>query len=270
MLRLLKFFSWLWLLVISFAGLAIAAIGIFLLTTPRPTDINSCLTTKMYSLRLCPGEKSYVRLQDISLVARNAFVVSEDAGFYQHHGFDFDEIRQAALKNWQERRFVRGGSTITQQLAKNVYLTKNKSLVRKIREALITIQLEDLLSKDQILEKYLNVVEFGDGLYGIGRASLYYFRKSPAQLSAAEGAYLAFLLPSPKKHSISFRKKQLTRFASHQVREIIDRLARFRKISEDEYLQAVHEMDTLFGPPKVTEPTTQPDEDEESGDLEAE
>jgi monofunctional glycosyltransferase len=215
-------------------------VGLFLASTPRPTDIRECLTTKMYQVRLCPGERGYVRLKDVSLYARNAIVVSEDGAFYDHSGFDWLELRSSMEKNMEKGEYARGGSTITQQLAKNVYLSPEKSMLRKAREALITIQLEKMLTKDEILEKYLNVVEFGENLYGIGKASQFYFKKSPSQLGPAEGAFLAFLLPSPKKYSVSFRNKQLTKFASKQTSEIVNRLWRFKKI----------DVASLFGPPE--------------------
>ncbi|MEK7358241.1 MAG: biosynthetic peptidoglycan transglycosylase [Bdellovibrionota bacterium] len=258
-------------------------IGLFLASTPRPTDIKGCLTTKMFEVRLCPGEPGYVRLKDVSVQARNAIVVSEDGAFYDHAGFDWVELRSSMEKNMEKGEYARGGSTITQQLAKNVYLSSEKSMLRKAREALITIQIEKLLTKDEILEKYLNVVEFGDKLYGIGKASQYYFRKPPSQLTAAEGAFLAFLLPSPKKYSVSFRNKQLTKFAAKQTAEIVNRLHRFKKIDDSQHEAALAEVRSLFGVPEpepsladaleqgVAPPEPTPSEDEmafEAGEFE--
>jgi len=156
-------------------------------------------------------------------------------------------------KNMEEHEYARGGSTITQQLAKNVYLSPEKSMLRKAREALITIQLEKFLTKDEILEKYLNVVEFGDKLYGIGAASQFYFHKPPAHLSPAEGAFLAFLLPSPKKYSVSYRQKHLTKFAEKQISEIVNRLYRFKKIDDAVHDQALLDVRAMFGAP-IAEP----------------
>jgi len=199
-------------------------------------------------VHLCPKDVNYVRLSEISKHARNAVIVSEDGTFYSHHGFDWDELQKSMEKDLDQGGFARGGSTLTQQLAKNVYLSSEKSVFRKLREAMITVQLEKTLSKDEILEKYLNVVEFGDHLYGIKPASAYYFHKSPSELTPAEGAFLAFLLPNPKKYSQSFRQKKLTKFAGHQVRVIVDRLYSFKKITELEHIGAVTEVDQLFGP----------------------
>jgi monofunctional biosynthetic peptidoglycan transglycosylase len=235
----------------SLLGLILAVAGWFLLTTPRPTDIKSCLVTKLYHVSLCPKGESYVPIRDISIHARNAVIVSEDGTFYSHHGFDWDELKNSFDKNMAKGSYARGGSTITQQLAKNVYLSSDKSLLRKVREALITLQLENILKKDEILEKYLNVVEFGPELYGIGPASQYYFSKPANLLSPAEGAFLAFLLPNPKKYSVSFRKKQLTHFAYRQISEIVDRLYRYKKLSDDEHSQALAQIPRLFGVPAV-------------------
>jgi monofunctional biosynthetic peptidoglycan transglycosylase len=229
------------------AGLALVAGGLFLATTPRPTNIRGCLTTEMYHVHLCPKDPSYVRLRDISEVARNAVMVSEDGAFYSHHGFDWNELQKSFEKDLDEGEFARGGSTITQQLAKNVYLSQEKSLLRKVKEAMITVQLEKTLSKDEILEKYLNVVEFGDHLYGIGPAAAFYFHKPASQLTAAEGAFLAFLLPNPKKYSQSFRQKKLTEFAGHQVRMIVNRLFNFKKIEAVEHASALAQVDRMFG-----------------------
>lgn len=229
-------------------GLAIVAVALFIATTPRPTNIKGCLTTEMFHVHLCPKDPTYVRIGAISKYARNAVIVSEDGSFYSHHGFDWDEMEKSFQKDVDEGVFARGGSTITQQLAKNVYLNQQKSLLRKLREAMITVQLEKTLTKDEILEKYLNVVQFGDHLYGIGPASQYYFKKSASELTPAEGAFLAFLLPNPVKYSQSFRQKKLTHFAGSQVRVIVNRLYGFKKIDDAEHEAALAEVSRMFGP----------------------
>ncbi len=229
------------------AGLVLIAGLLVLASVPRPTNIKECLTTEMYKVRLCPKDANYVKLSQISKVARNAVIVSEDGSFYQHNGFDWHELQKSIEKDLDTGEFARGGSTITQQLAKNVYLSPEKSIFRKIKEAMITVELEKTLTKDEILEKYLNVVEFGKDLYGIKRASQLYFKKSPAELTAAEGAFLAFLLPNPKKYSQSFHQKKLTKFAGRQVRVIVDRLFSFKMIDEAEHASALAEITQLFG-----------------------
>lgn len=178
---------------------------------------------------------SWVNLGAISPIAVSAIVLSEDWAFYQHSGFDFDQIWDSFTTNLQKGRFARGGSTITQQMVKNVFLTGEKSLGRKLQEAVLAVRVERHLSKRRILEIYLNVIEFGPGLYGIGPASRHYFRKPPSELTAKEGAFLAMLLPSPKKYAVSYRKKELTRYARSTVRSILGKLLATGRISAEAY-----------------------------------
>jgi monofunctional glycosyltransferase len=242
-----KFFTAIGVAVVSVLGLIAVAIAWLFVTTPQPSNIKGCLTTNLFQVHLCPTDPTYVKIDQISSAARNAVLVSEDSAFYDHHGIDWFELQQSAEKNWKKNEFARGGSTITQQLAKNVYLSSEKSILRKVREVIITVQLEKMLTKNEILEKYLNVVEFGPNLFGIAKASRLYFGKAPSQLTAAEGAFLAFLLPNPKDYSVSFRNRKLTRFAHSQMRIIVDRLHRFKKLSADEHATAVYQVNHFYG-----------------------
>ena len=142
----------------------------------------------------------WVPLSRISPHLQRAVIVAEDASFYRHRGFDWQSIRDAATRNWDGGELRRGGSTITQQLAKNLYLSPEKNFVRKIHEALITRALEDRLTKRRILELYLNVVEWGHGIYGAEAAARHHFGKSALDLSPAEAALLAGILPSPRRY----------------------------------------------------------------------
>jgi len=144
-------------------------------------------------------EQRWVPLERISVHLRNAVIVNEDASFYAHSGFDFGEIRQSIRRNWKERRFARGASTISQQLVKNLYLGPEKSLRRKAAEAFTTWRLERALEKDRILEIYLNVIEWGDGVYGAEAASLHYFDVGAAGLNPLQAALLASAIPSPRR-----------------------------------------------------------------------
>jgi monofunctional biosynthetic peptidoglycan transglycosylase len=128
---------------------------------------------------------------------QRAVIVAEDDTFYQHNGFNFSAMRDALWENIKRRKPVRGGSTITQQLAKNLYLSREKSLARKLKEAVITCTLERHLSKKRIIELYVNIIEWGPGVYGVGAASWHYFRKSPADLNFFESVLLAAIIPSP-------------------------------------------------------------------------
>lgn len=246
MWKFIKGLSWLLLLCLSVVVLITGSLTLLLLMTPNGDELKSCLKTELYQVDLCPTSPDYVRLNQISPYAQQAIVYSEDAAFWDHQGIDWDELKKSLETNIEKGRFARGGSTITQQLAKNVYLSSEKSLWRKAREALIAIRIEKRFEKSFILEKYLNVVEFGEGLYGIKPAAQFYFRKSPSELSISESAFLAFLLPSPKRYASSFRQRKLSDFARKQTREIVDRLHRFKKISDEEKVAAWMELDHMF------------------------
>lgn len=202
---------------------------------PNSKEMRGCLKTKLYQVDLCPKNSSYARLDQISESLKKSVVLTEDSAFYDHKGFDFSELEKSFKKNLAEGRYARGGSTITQQLAKNLYLTKEKTIQRKALEALITIQLEKHLSKKEILERYLNVVQFGKDLFGVKRASEFYFKKQPSNLSVVESAWLTYLLPSPEKYSASFTAGKLTPFARKRMEQIVGNLFRYHKISEEEY-----------------------------------
>jgi len=140
-------------------------------------------------------------------------IVAEDDTFYQHDGFNFAAMRDALWEDIKKLKPVRGGSTITQQLAKNLYLSKEKSLSRKLKEAAITCKLERNLSKNRILELYLNAIEWGPGVYGVGAASWYYFHKSPAELDFFESILLAAIIPSPTRYNpLSYPERALERY----------------------------------------------------------
>jgi monofunctional glycosyltransferase len=192
--------------------------------------------TKERTIEIVPrAPASWVSLGQVSSIAVAAILISEDSAFYQHQGFDWSQIRESFETNWREGRFARGGSTITQQVVKNVFLTNEKTVWRKLQEAILAVRIERQLKKRRILEVYLNIAEFGQGLYGIGPAARFYFGKSPASLSAKEGAFLAMLLPSPKKYSVSFRKKELTPYARSTVRSILAKLWVTKRLTEEEY-----------------------------------
>jgi hypothetical protein len=146
-----------------------------------------------------PGTESWVPHSRITHLMGVAVITAEDGRFERHGGFDHEAIRNSIRENIRARRFVRGASTISMQLAKNLYLPRDKTLSRKLEEALLTLYLEQVLTKDQMMELYLNVVEFGPMVYGIGPAARHYFRTSPEALTVSQCYYLASILPSPKK-----------------------------------------------------------------------
>ncbi|MBY0314393.1 MAG: transglycosylase domain-containing protein [Bdellovibrionales bacterium] len=203
---------------------------------PSVENINSCFTTSMYQVELCPSGPNYVKYNQLPKHLVSALIASEDSSFFFHKGFDWDEIEDSLQKSFDAGRWVRGGSTLTQQLAKNLYLSKDRTLTRKIKEFYVAGKIEKVLTKPQIIEKYLNVVEFGEKIYGIKRASNYYFQKAPSQLSAAESAYLVSLLPSPVKYSRAYRsKKELSSFNKKRSQKILHLLKLQGNLSEPEF-----------------------------------
>lgn len=153
---------------------------------------------KLYPFIVGPKNPRFVSWRNISPYIKWAVILSEDAKFYKHHGVDYEAIREAFKKNLEMGKYVRGGSTITQQLAKNLFLSREKTIIRKIKELIVAYLLETTLSKTRILELYLNVAEFGPMIYGVNHACWFYFGKSPSEVTPLESAMLASLLPGPK------------------------------------------------------------------------
>ncbi|MEI6638866.1 MAG: monofunctional biosynthetic peptidoglycan transglycosylase [Chlorobium sp.] len=141
--------------------------------------------------------QQWVSLRNVSQNLVKAVLIAEDDKFWQHEGFDYKAMERALEKNILAKKFKMGGSTISQQLAKNLYLSPSKNPVRKVKEAILTWRLEKALSKRRILELYVNVAEWGDGIFGIGQAARHYYGVTPAQLSAEQASRLAAILPNP-------------------------------------------------------------------------
>lgn len=160
----------------------------------------------MRNIIIGPANPNFTRLNDISKNYIYALLTAEDPSFFKHKGFVEESIRKSIAVNFKEKRFVRGGSTISMQLVKNVYLSRQKTLARKVEEMLIVWLIENnrLVSKERMLEVYFNVIELGRNIYGIGEASRYYFAKSPAQLTVGEGIFLASITPKPKSALYKF------------------------------------------------------------------
>ena len=159
-------------------------------------DEDGKLITKLYFENRDP-----ISIDDIPDHVKEAFVATEDSRFYEHHGLDIKAIGRALYRDILAGKKVEGGSTLTQQLAKNVFLTNDKSWLRKTKEAVIAINLERNYSKDKILEMYLNQIYFGHGAYGIQSASMLFFNKPASELSIEEGAMLAGIPKAPSTYS---------------------------------------------------------------------
>lgn len=181
--------------------------------------------TKLQPLR------SWVPYSRISIHLRNAVLVSEDSAFFQHSGFDWNQIKESVKKDWAEKRFARGASTITQQLAKNLYLSTSRNPLRKLQEVFIARELERHLKKERIFEIYLNAIEWGDGIYGIDAASNRYFGKSPAELQPEEAAVLAAMIPNPRRYTPSLNRTYLEK----RKGEILDHMVQWNYLSREDY-----------------------------------
>lgn len=174
----------------------------------------------------------WVPLNQISPYLVKAVLIAEDDKFYKHEGFDFEAIKKSFRKNLREGKLKYGGSTISQQVAKNLFLNPSKNPIRKLQEAIITWRLEKTLSKGRILEIYLNIAEWGEGIFGIEAASRYYFVKPSSALSPWEAAYLAAVLPNPLKYSPVKPSSYIKRRAS-----LIYFIMKKRGIIKEEFLE---------------------------------
>ena len=191
-------------------------------------------TGKRAPFAVGPNNPDWTPLSRIPSALQWAVIAAEDDTFYQHHGFNFSAMRDALWENIRRRKPVRGGSTITQQLAKNLYLSREKSLSRKLKEAVITCKFEHFLTKKRIMELYVNVIEWGPGVYGVGAASWYYFRKSPADLNFFESVLLAAIITSPTLYNpYRYPERALKRYHKVLSLMLISKL-----ISDDLYAVA--------------------------------
>lgn len=186
--------------------------------------------------------QQWISLNDIPQLLRRTIIVSEDASFWVHNGFDWFEVKEAWDRNLEEGRIVRGASTISQQTAKNLYLTPSRSVYRKFREFLITRELENHLTKSRILEIYLNCIEFGNGIFGINSASYRYFGRHPRELTIFQMVRLAAIIPNPLKLNPTVPSREL-RWRS---KVILNRLYNYKFISQDDYLNARSELRRFF------------------------
>lgn len=193
--------------------------------SPKGYEVNYKIVSKK--------PKNWVSLKEMDYTAIHAIVISEDWAFYDHSGYDVNQIKEAAEEAIDGDR-TRGASTISQQLVKNIFLTPDKQVSRKVKELGISVYMERNVSKEKILETYLNVIEFGPGIYGIKAAAKHYFGKSPKELNAREGAFLAMLLPNPKKNSQSFRDKKLTPFAKKRINSVLEKMSVAKYIRDDQ------------------------------------
>lgn len=180
-----------------------------------------------------PGTLDWTPYEDISPHMETAILVCEDEGFFRHRGFAWSAIENSIQQNLVEGRFFRGGSTVSMQLAKNLYLGREKTLSRKLQEAVFTMILEQELSKHEIMELYLNVIEFGPGIYGIGPAARHYFNEEPRNLSLGQALYLGSILPNPDSHHFVADGRVSEKWSSY-LRKLMQIAHKIRRISDEE------------------------------------
>jgi hypothetical protein len=185
-----------------------------------------------------PENPDFRSLERISPYLRGAVITSEDGGFYEHRGFLMDAIRESIATNIKERRFARGGSTITMQLMKNVFLSRQKTLVRKIEEVLITWLLENqqVYTKDRMFEVYLNIIEWGPMVYGANEASKFYFQKDVSKLTLGEAIFMASVIPAPKWYRSSIDSTgHVMPHLDEYFRLVSEKMLRKGRITQEEF-----------------------------------
>jgi monofunctional biosynthetic peptidoglycan transglycosylase len=219
---------------------------IFFFTLPNPAKLkteNPTLTSFMkYRIDEARKKGENLKLQiqwtaygRIPLLLKQCIRIAEDDRFFNHQGIDYQELEKTIKDNLRKGKTVRGGSTITQQLAKNLYLSPKKSLWRKFREFFIAKRMEKALSKDRIFEIYLNCIEFGKGIFGLGAASRYFFKKPPWQLDLQEILRLTAVIPKPLRVS----PLSNSRYMFYRAKYLLKRLRSYGYISSDQYIHTL-------------------------------
>jgi monofunctional biosynthetic peptidoglycan transglycosylase len=250
----LKIIRWLTALVLGGLALYVAYIAIALYRLPplaaladRTTNMDIQVADwqgQLHPLVVGPRSPWWTPTEDIPSEMEWAVIVAEDANFFSHEGIDVKAIKDAIRYDLEKKRLARGASTITQQTAKNLFLSREKSLNRKIKELYLAKRMEQLLSKGRILELYLNIVELGPMVYGIGHGARYYFDKPASALTPRECAFLAAMLPGPQKLYNPYRHLDRVLKRSDMILKLLRQKG---VLSEGEYRQALAEKPNISG-----------------------
>ena len=217
-----KLKSLIWKTMIWFFGVSILLVIIFKFV---PVPFTPLMITRAFEQKFAGKEMTcshdWVPIENISINMQKAVIASEDGTFLKHNGFDFTAMKKA-MKNNEKGRKIKGGSTISQQTAKNVFLWQGRSYIRKGFEAYFTFLIELIWGKERIMEVYLNSIEMGDGVYGVEAASQHWYRKSAANLTVQQAAGIAAILPNPRKFKatdsssyINNRKSKIARLVRY-------------------------------------------------------
>jgi membrane peptidoglycan carboxypeptidase len=200
-----------------------------------------------------PGNPDFRTLDKISPFLQISVLNSEDPGFYQHRGFIPEAFRESMIQNIKERRFARGGSTITMQLVKNVFLNRNKTIARKMEEILLVwlIENQQLCSKQRMFEVYLNIIELGPHIYGANEAAHFYFRKDVSKLNLQESIFIASIIPRPKWFMYSFDETGHLRQSDQDFFRLLSgKMLNKGQITQEEFDKLVPDV-ILKGPAKL-------------------
>jgi len=187
------------------------------------------------------GTPDWAPLDTISPMMQVAVLTTEDGGFFRHHGFNEWAIRSALVADLKAGRFVRGASTISMQLAKNLFLSREKTLSRKLEELILTDYLERTFQKDEMMELYLNIIEFGPDVYGVRAAAEHYFGREPAELNLAECLFLATLLPRPREYHKMYEKNEVPQSWINTIHQLMEIAHKNGRISDQELEEAKSE-----------------------------
>ena len=182
-------------------------------------------------------QENYTTLDNISKDVINAVIAVEDHRFYEHKGIDLISTMKAIFTNIRQKDIITGGSSITQQLAKNMYFSQEKQFSRKFAEIFVVSYLEEFLTKDEILELYLNTIYYGNGYYGIGEASLGYFNKKPSELTISEASILAGLPNAPSAYSLTEHKD----LAIKRQKQVLEAMVKYKYLKENEINEILKE-----------------------------
>jgi monofunctional biosynthetic peptidoglycan transglycosylase len=257
MRSLRRLFLWGFLLLLAYLGYIAVSLALMpSVTALRDPRVSMVITVKDWNgdphpFVVGPKNPAWTPARAIPAAMKRAVVASEDGNFYRHEGVDFDAMRKAIEADIKKGKFARGGSTITQQLAKNLFLSREKTITRKLKELWLARRLDAELSKERILELYLNVVELGPMVYGIGQGSRYYFGKPASALTVRECAFFAAMLPGPK---VLNPYKKMDKVLARSTR-IVRRMYAARMIGQAQYEAALAETPNLAGLARKVERT---------------
>ena len=258
---------WIWTTVLSTSVVPVARLA---RTTPKETRLMVQRRAEAKRAgRSYRVDRRWVPYNAISPLLRHAVLVAEDDAFYSHGGLDWNEIRASAKKNLEEGRVARGGSTVTQQLAKNLWLGTERTPTRKLKEMVLAVRLERALTKQRILELYLNLIEWGEGIYGAEAAAQRYFGVSASRRDARQAVLLASVIINPLRYSPLHPSRRI----EHRAQLIASRMRKHGYLDEDQYALAVGKapphrglLDWLFGPP-ASPPTPEPENETPTDSL---